>query len=129
MTGGFANALAEKVGPFYDVTGLMTWLGVSRQEIQARREAGTILGCPTAEGELIYPVWQFQDDGELLAGLPAVLEVLASGIEDSWTWALWLRTAVPDELDGKPAAEWLRDEGDVEPVLQLAANDAAVWAA
>lgn len=84
---------------------------------------------PTAEGELIYPVWQFQDDGELLPGLPAVLEVLASGINDGWTWALWLQTVVPGELDGKTVTEWLRDGGDVEPVLQLAANDAAAWAA
>lgn len=123
------NALAEKGSPFYDTGGLTTWLGVSHQEIQVRREERTILGCPTAEGELIYPVWQFQDNGELLPGLPSVLMVLSSGIDDSWTWALWCQASVPGELDGKTVTEWLRDVGDVEPVLQLAANDAAAWAA
>lgn len=129
MTGRPASALVQKGGPFYDVAGLATWLGLPYREIHERREAGTLLGCSTAEGELIYPVWQFQDNGELLPGLSSILEVLSRGIGDGWTWALWLQTAVSDELDGKSAAEWLRDGGDVEPVLQLAANDAAVWAA
>lgn len=129
MTGRPANALVEKGGPFYDVVGLAAWLGLTRQEIQERREARTLLGCPTAEGELIYPVWQFQGNGELLAGLSPVLKVLSHRIDDSWRWVLWLQTAVPGELDGKTVTEWLRDGGDVEPVLQLATNDAAAWAA
>lgn len=125
---GQPSALSEKVGPFYDAGGLSTWLGVSTQEIQARCQAGTIIGCLTAEGEITYPVWQFRDDGELLPGLPAILKVLKSGISDAWTWALWLQSAVPDELDGKTVTEWLREGGDVEPALGLAANDAAAWA-
>lgn len=129
MTGHPANALVERCGPFYDTDGLLSWLGLPYREIQERREARAILGCPTTGGDFIYPVWQFKDNGELLPGLSSILELLSSGIDDSWTWALWLQTAVPDELDGKPATEWLRDGGDVGPVLQLAANDAAVWAA
>lgn len=86
-----------------------------------------MLGCPTTVRRWIYPVWQFQDNGELLPGLPAVLRVLARGIDDGWTWALRLRTAAPGELDGKTMTQWLGDGGDVEPVLRLAANDAAAW--
>lgn len=78
MTGHPANALVERCGPFYDTDGLTTWLGLPRQQVHERREARTLLGCPTAEGELIYPVWQFQDNGELLPGLPSVLMVLSS---------------------------------------------------
>ncbi|KRF06340.1 hypothetical protein ASH00_08860 [Arthrobacter sp. Soil782] len=128
MTGRSANALLEKCGLFYDTDGLMSWLGLPYREIQERREARAILGCPTAEGDFIYPVWQFQDNGELLPGLSSILTVLSSGIDDSWTWALWLQTAVPGELNGRTVTEWLRDGGDVGPVLQLAANDAAGWA-
>ncbi|MFD1846447.1 hypothetical protein [Arthrobacter flavus] len=123
------NRLAQKVGPFYDAEGVLNWLGVSRQAIHKRRGARTILGCRTADGRFIYPVWQFQNDGRLLARLPEVLKVLAAGIDDPWTWALWLQSAVDEELDGKTVTQWLRDGGDVEPVLRLARNDAAAWAA
>lgn len=123
------NRLAQKVGPFYDGEGVGTWLGVTRQSIKKRRDARTILACRTSEGRFIYPVWQFQDDGQLLPGLPEVLKVLATGIDDAWTWALWLQTPVPGELDGKTVTDWLRGGGDVESILRLARNDAAAWAA
>ncbi|WP_323958859.1 hypothetical protein GC088_09885 [Arthrobacter sp. JZ12] len=127
MTGQRSNALVEKVGPFYDLDGLATWLNLTHHQIQARREKQMILACSTADGEFIYPAWQFRGDGEILPGLSSVLRVLATGINDGWTWALWLQTAIPEELGGKTVTDWLRNEGDVEPVLQLAAIDAAAW--
>lgn len=123
------NKMADKVGPFYDGAGVQTWLGITRQALQKRRDTRTILGCRTADNHWIYPVWQFQDDGKLIPGLPEVLRTLADGINDGWTWALWLQGDVPGQLDGKTAAQWLADGGDVNAVLQLAANDAAAWRA
>lgn len=123
------NKMAEKVGPFYEASGVQEWLGITRQALQKRRDARTILACRTADKHWIYPVWQFQDDGKLIPGLPEVLRTLATGIDDGWTWALWLQSDVPGQLDGKTAIQWLTDGGDLEPVLQLAANDAAAWVA
>lgn len=123
------NAMAEKVGPFYDGAGVQSWLGITRQALQKRRSTRNILGCRTADGHWIYPVWQFQDDGKLIPGLSDVLRALATGMDDGWTWALWLVGTIPDQLDGKTVIQWLADGGDPEPVLRLAATDAAAWVA
>lgn len=123
------NRLAQKAGPFYDGKGVADWLGISRQAIHKRRGVHKILGCRTSNGKIIYPVWQFRNTGELLPGLSVVLKTLAQGIDDPWTWALWLRGTVEGELGAKTVDEWLRDGGDVEAVLRLARNDAVRWAA
>lgn len=43
MTGRPADALVEKCCPFYGVAGVTDLLELTRQEIQERREAGTLL--------------------------------------------------------------------------------------
>lgn len=123
------NAMAEKVGPFYDGAGVQSWLGITRQALLKRRSTRNILGCRTADGHWIYPVWQFQEDGKLIPGLPDVLRALSAGMDDGWTWALWLVGTVSDQLDGKTVIQWLTDGGDLQPVLRLAATDAAAWVA
>ncbi|WP_168796462.1 hypothetical protein [Arthrobacter echini] len=123
------SRLAEKTGPFYDGAGLQSWLGVSRQALQKRRDAHTILGCFTEDRQWLYPVWQFRDDGKLLPGLNSTLKILAQGTADGWTWALWLQSVVPGQLDDKSVIDWLRGGGSVDAVLQLAKHDAAAWAA
>ncbi len=122
------NALANKVGPFYDTTGLTSWLGVSRQALDNKVRTGRLLGCLTSERVRLYPTWQFTDEGELLPGLIDVLRTLRSGTEDGWTMALWLLTEL-EELDNMNAASWLGHRRDPDPVLELARFDAAAWAA
>jgi hypothetical protein len=115
-------------GPFYDAAGVLAWLGVTRGELDKRRVDGTILVCSTAEGQDIFPAWQFQADGTLLPGLREVLEALAGGTSDGWTWALWLRSRVPGQLDGISAVQWLTERRGSWPLLQLAQQDASRWA-
>ncbi|MBG6185307.1 hypothetical protein IWX65_003286 [Arthrobacter sp. CAN_A214] len=124
-----SNAMAEKVGPFYEPSGLMAWLDITKQGLGRRRESDTIIGCKTQEGYFVYPVWQFQDDGTLIPGLREVLKVLATGIKDGWTWALWLTSEVPGQLDGKSAVQWLTEGRDPQAVLNIARGDATAWAA
>lgn len=121
------NELADRVGPFYDTLGLTTWLDKSRQAIDKQVHSGKLLACMTSDRMRLYPVWQFTEDGELIPGLREVLAVLHSGTHDGWTKAVWLLTPT-DELDGS-ALDWLKARHDIAPVIDLAREDAAAWAA
>jgi hypothetical protein len=114
------------VGPFYDTPGLTTWLGVSRQRLHQRVQSHSLLACPVEGGPSVYPIWQFQSNGELVPGLAEVLAIMSEGTKDSWQIALWL--SVPNSrLNGLPPRQWLVEERDVEPVRALAKETAARW--
>lgn len=115
------------IGPFYDTTGLTKWLHISRRALQQRVRAASVLGCSLADGSLVYPTWQFRDDGATLPGLADVIKELNAATSDAWQIALWL--SVPnDNLDGMSARDWLRGNRSRETVLTVAKHTAAVWA-
>lgn len=116
------NAL---VGPFYDTPALNRWRGVSRQRHQVLRDTDRLLGLRTANGEILYPSFQFDDDGDLLPHLPEVLGILRESIDDEWTRALWLNTPV-EVWGGRTAAQMLRGSAeDAIAVLRMAEDDVA----
>lgn len=121
------DALADRVGPFYDTRGLQTWLDKSRQAIDKQVQAGKLLACMTSDRHRLYPVWQFTESGSLIPGLRDVLSALHSGTRDGWTHAVWLLTPI-DKFNGS-ALDWLKAGGDPLPVVGMAREDAAVWAA
>lgn len=112
----------EQVGPFLDTEGVSKVLdGVSRQAVSQRVRAGRLLALRTANGRLVYPLWQFRL-GALLPGLPEVLSAAGLDAErptTGWTIASWLATEDP-ELGGAPRD--LLAAGRVEPVLAAAAD-------
>ena len=119
--------IGSQIGPFYDAKGVLVWLGITSSDLDERRARHSIFACSTADGEAVFPVWQFQPDGTLLPGLRDVLETLASGTQDEWTWALWLTGRVPGQLDGKSVVQWLEEGLDPMPVANLARWDASSW--
>ncbi|MGI8868222.1 MAG: hypothetical protein ACR2F6_05060 [Mycobacteriales bacterium] len=125
------HPLAERTGPFYDTPGLVRWLGITRQALDARVRNRTLLGLPTAGGgPRVYPVWQFSSgDKAVIPHLQQVLRILASGSSDPWTWALWLSSRNDETYDGLSAAAWLDGGRGPEPILAEARADAARWAA
>jgi hypothetical protein len=118
--------LADRVGPFYDGDGVRAVLGVSRTDLAAMSASRKLLSLPTGDGSTVYPAWQFTAGGETTPHLQDVLNALARGTDDAWTWALWL-TAPDDDYAGLSAAGWLRAGRDPAPVLRDAASDAARW--
>lgn len=112
------------VGPFYDARGLMKWLGVTRQVLQDRTQAGEILCVATTEGDLLYPSFQFGSAGEPLPHLSQILRLLEPIADDAWDKALWLN-APSDTFNKRTAVEALR-AGDDELVLAAAARDGGV---
>jgi len=119
------NAL---VGPFYNTSGLRTWLGLKRQALAARVSAGSLLACPTEDGRLVYPAWQFNSDGTVVPHLRDVIKILQATAASSWTIALWLRAPGGDNVDGLDAVTWLCAGKDPTPILVEARDDAARWA-
>lgn len=117
----------EISGPFYDTSGLIEWLGVSRQALNQRVQKYALLACPLADGAgVVYPTWQFLDNGSTIASLGEVLRVLATGTDDRWMVALWMQ-AVSDDLDGLRPSGWLRMGRDPQRVLDLATDAAQRW--
>ena len=113
-------------GPFYDTTGLTRWLGISRQALSDRVRRGSILACRTEDGHLVYPAFQFGREGSVRPELVDTLRAFAG--HDGWAVAAWLTTPT-DALEGQSALDWLALGRDTASVIDLAAADAAGWAA
>ena len=91
-------------------------LGISRQTVNKRRQAGQLLALSLGRHGYAYPIWQFSDD-DVLPGVPATLEKLED--HDPWMQARFFLTANKRLDDARPI-EKLRN-GDVDAVLQAAA--------
>lgn len=118
----------DRLGPFYDTSGLSRWLGITRQALHQRVKAHQLLAPVTGDGQRVYPAWQFTPDGRALPGLAAVMRVLLPAT-DEWTAALWLTTP-SERLRGETAVDVLRRTRGPEqlgPLLAAAREDAARW--
>jgi hypothetical protein len=90
-------------------------LGISRQAVDKRRQAGTLLAIGLGRHGYHYPAWQFEESG-VIGGLERVLKVLAH--HDEWMkLAFFVNANV--RLNGESPLRRLR-RGDVESVLDAA---------
>lgn len=118
------------LGPFYDTGGLGQWLGVSRQALADRVRRGTLLACRTADGHLLYPLFQFGRTGEVRPGIVDAIGVLGRAGADGWAIGTWLTT--PSEaFGGESAVDHLvvrrSSRAAVDLVVSTAVADAARW--
>lgn len=121
-----SNSLLEKlIGPFYDVTGVDHRLQVSVDTVRQLVRQHQLLGCPTAEGTLVFPTSQFDEGGAPLVGLAEVVATLAVGTNDPWQVALWLTTP-SEQLRGRAPVDALR-RGQNEAVRRVACQTAERW--
>jgi hypothetical protein len=91
-------------------------LGVSRQAVNKRRQAGRLLALPLGRHGFAYPAWQFTGD-DVLAGLATILEKLAD--HDPWMQARFFLSASKRLDEGRPLDELRR--GNVATVIAAAA--------
>ncbi|GAA2436743.1 hypothetical protein [Mycolicibacterium llatzerense] len=120
-----SHAFDEAIGPFYDEAGAAKRMHVSADTLQARVLRDEVLACPTAEGDVVFPTFQFNADGTVLPGLDAVLRALAAGTKDRWQVALWLSTP-NEQLRGLPPRVALKT-GASQAVLKVAEQTAERW--
>jgi hypothetical protein len=119
-----ASPWDELVGPFTKTEGVQARLGISRQAVAAKAARRRLLRVITADGQHLYPIWQFDGKTEL-PGLPEVLALFPEEAVDGWTLGGWLRTTDPD-LGERPYDALAR--GDVAKVMSAARSAAAAMA-
>lgn len=90
-------------------------LGISRQAVDKRRQAGTLLALDIGRRGFLYPAWQFSDTG-VLAGLRETLDALE--IQDPWARAAFFLGPNSYLDDGQPL-ELLR-RGEIAAVVEAA---------
>lgn len=106
------NPMADRVGPVWSGARTRQALGLrTRQALASRRANGTVLGLPTREGNVYYPLFQFRRRGGAVDVHPHLVPVLKTLKDiDPWTVAAMLRATDPDL--GMSAAEWAVSERD-----------------
>jgi hypothetical protein len=122
------SAWDDLLGPFYSTSKITRLLGnVSRQAITDRRKRRTLLGLRTADGAIVYPVFQFNEHNEVLPGLALILQCFDPEVVDDWTVAGWL-VAPQGSLDRASVMEWVAAGRPIETVVHLAQAQAARYA-
>jgi len=97
---------AEKVGEL---------LGITRQAVEKRRQAGKLLALTIGRHGYRYPIWQFNQSGTL-PGLEQVLGVLSS--HDQWMQTAFFVSESP-RLSKRTPIEML-EAGEIDQVLNAA---------
>lgn len=115
-----ASPWDDLVGPFLRSDGVQARLGISRQAVAAKAARRRLLRTITADGEHLYPLWQFDGD-RLVDGLVEALSLFPESSVDGWTLAAWLRT--PDSDLGEPPLDALT-RGERERVRVVARSAA-----
>jgi hypothetical protein len=69
--------------PGLSASWLAVRLGTQPARVEAMRRAGTLVGVPTADGDVVYPSWQFGPDGKALPVVPRLKAAAArAGIDE-----------------------------------------------
>lgn len=128
--GGSDSRLADAIGPCYTEESIAAELGHSPEEIAALVQGDCLLAVTTSDGHVVFPAFQL-DHGRMVRGLAPVLRMLRKGINDPWTWALWLNSTPPFSADDHDAPGSSRMaqliDGEVETVVLAAYHSAKSW--
>ncbi|MGH2350675.1 MAG: hypothetical protein ACRDJN_03560 [Chloroflexota bacterium] len=97
--------------------------GRTRQAVSDLVKRHRLLALPAADGRLHFPAFQFSPSGRPYPVIATVLDIFKDSALDPHTTASWFVTAKA-LLDGKSPAEWLRDGGDPQAVMEAARRTA-----
>jgi hypothetical protein len=119
LRGGLVKKeLIDAAGGAVGAPDIAAALGITRQAVDKRRRARSLLAVPSASRDWLYPMAQFGPDAEPLPGLERVLR--AFRVEAPWMQLDALLAPDP-ALGGRTAFEALRD-GDVDAVVEVVGN-------
>jgi hypothetical protein len=107
--------LIEEHGGTYSAEEAGEHLGVTRQAVDKRRQAGKLLALAIGRHGYRYPVWQFTDSGTL-PGLEVVLDILAP--HDQWMQTAFFVGKNPRLNDRTPVE--LLAAGEIDSVVNAA---------
>lgn len=97
-------------------------LGVTRDTVNRRREAGRLLALSGAKRGFRYPAWQLDQHGKPIVGLERVL----TAVGDPWSAYRWLIATHP-ELDNRSGLDALR-KGQEHDLLALIEHQGETFA-
>ncbi len=122
------SRLGAAVGSCYTADSVSRVLGNAVDEVGILVEAGQLLALTTADGYVVFPVFQLHN-GRVVEGLPPVLSALREGVDDPWTWALWLNSTPPraEEVEAQASRIQQLIYGEFDRVLRAAERTAASW--
>ncbi len=109
-------ALLQAEGGTLGASALAELLGISRQAVDKRRRAGTLLGILTGRHGYYYPAWQLNGRRGMLPGLAEVLQAL--GDLDPWMQLAFMINGNA-RLDNEAPLALLR-RGEIAPVIRAA---------
>lgn len=112
--------LRESEGGSVSAQEAATLLGLaSRQAVLDRHKALRLLGWREKQGAVRFPIWQFHPDGNVLEGMPEILEILnQESSHDDWYKVLFFLNP-RESLQNKRPLDLLR-QGNLEKVKALA---------
>jgi len=123
-----STELADLLQPFWNAAKVLSELDLPDQTaLDELSAAGNVLGLQTADGAVIYPVWQFQRRGaktEVRASVQAIATVLRE--HDRWRVAVLLHTPAP-ELEGSTPLDAGSRGVDIRVLQLLAARVKSEW--
>lgn len=121
------DRVAAAVGPVLDTADLVEWLGVTKQAIHNRARRHDLLALMTSDGHVVYPDWQFDDDGTTRRGVADAVKALTKAGMDPWTQAVWFR-GPSSAFEEMSAAQWLTEGRAPAVVVREAHRRAHRWA-
>lgn len=119
------DEMTDALGPYYDSSGLVQRMKVSRQAISKRHLAGSLLGLEADDGRILFPAWQFEpgsaDRLRVIEPIAEVREILSERNSDPLSHAIWLTAPVfGDAADPLPAYRLLPDSRGAQIVRSAA---------
>ena len=118
------NSLDERLGPFYNAKTAAARLSVSRSTVYRRIARRELIGLRTSDHQYLFPIWQFDRNGQVPERLSEVLAAMDPRLEDPWGNALWLNSPASFLRGDRPIDRIQR--GDLGEVVSIAARIGAM---
>ena len=125
-----AAAWSSVVGERLETSQVSAMLGITRQALAKRQQAGSLIGLP-GQRTTWFPVWQFDLTDRCV--MPVVTEVISAFRHhldplDYSVIAAWARNPQPEDLDGHTPADWIVQHRDDDTVITAARRAAERFA-
>ncbi len=124
---GAEYAWRASIGECLETTDVVKLLGVSRQALDQRKRAGTILALPGIRTSL-YPAWQFTSDADTPQVRPIVSQIIRAFRDEMGEAPPFLvasfATSPQPELSDQTPAQFISDGGDSDLVVLAARRTA-----
>lgn len=113
------------LGPLLEIEKVREALGLrSQRDVRTLSTKGQLLTLDSPEGQELYPLFQFAENGNVRPEIARLLKIFSSAVNTPYTIASWF-VSPQDLLEQETPAAWLRSGRDPELVFEAARRAAA----